>query len=302
MEYAYDGEGRRVKRTAASNVTHYVYDGSGMLAAEYNNGSAGAASTQYLLSDHLGSVRAVATMTGGITARHDYTPFGEELPVPPRPAGMNYAGADGLAQRFTGKERDGETGLDYFIARHYGSAMTRFFQIDPVVVTDERLRNPQQLNLYAYAANNPLRWIDLNGEEIRLADLSDEERRRLIGELQNASGLTLPYNDNTGQLEVGKMVGGGSSTFRHDLIEAIAAKDVFNVLHSANYADRNVFTGLYDYEKKTVVLNFDTIAKLNERAPEGFNLATIFYHEAIAHGLRQLPDKRSLLLWKPVSS
>ena len=58
------------------------------------------------------------------------------------------------------KERDSETGLDYFGARYMSSAQGRFTSVDPVVITTERLNNPQQLNLYAYVANNPLRFID----------------------------------------------------------------------------------------------------------------------------------------------
>ena len=65
---------------------------------------------------------------------------------------------------FTGKERDAESGNDYFGARYYASSMGRFMSPDPVVITTERLMNPQQPNLYAYVANNPLRFIDPTGE------------------------------------------------------------------------------------------------------------------------------------------
>jgi len=63
------------------------------------------------------------------------------------------------ASRFTGKERDTETGLDYFGARYMSSAQGRFTSPDPIVVTKERLRDPQSLNLYAYTRNNPLRFV-----------------------------------------------------------------------------------------------------------------------------------------------
>jgi RHS repeat-associated protein len=72
--------------------------------------------------DALGSVRAVTDTSGQLVRRHDYLPFGEENGVP---------GAD--ARRFTGKERDQETGLDYFGGRYYAQRMGRFTTVDPVL-------------------------------------------------------------------------------------------------------------------------------------------------------------------------
>jgi RHS repeat-associated protein len=64
---------------------------------------------------------------------------------------------------FTGKERDTESGLDEFGARHFASTMGRFMQADPFTVTPGRIVDPQQFNLYAYVRNNPLRHIDPTG-------------------------------------------------------------------------------------------------------------------------------------------
>jgi RHS repeat-associated protein len=68
----------------------------------------------------------------------------------------------------TGKERDAETGLDYFGARYYSGAQGRFTAPDPLFIELRRLADPQQLNLYSYARNNPLRFIDPNGLDIQL--------------------------------------------------------------------------------------------------------------------------------------
>jgi RHS repeat-associated protein len=68
---------------------------------------------------------------------------------------------------FTGKERDAETGNDYFGARHYSSGMGRWLSPDIINLTTARLINPSNtLNKYAYAANNPLKYIDRDGEDI----------------------------------------------------------------------------------------------------------------------------------------
>jgi RHS repeat-associated protein len=70
-------------------------------------------------------------------------------------------------QKFTGKERDAESGLDYFGARYYGSALGRWTSPDAVNLTDERLINPANtLNKYVYGANNPLKYIDPDGKDI----------------------------------------------------------------------------------------------------------------------------------------
>jgi len=71
------------------------------------------------------------------------------------------------AFRYTGKERDAESGLDYFGARYFGSSMGRFMSPDwnktPEGVPYADLTNPQSLNLYSYVKNNPLSKVDPDG-------------------------------------------------------------------------------------------------------------------------------------------
>jgi RHS repeat-associated protein len=88
-------------------------------------------------------------------------PFGEEW------CGTAICGAvtAGQPKRFTGKERDAETGLDYFGARYYGSKIGRFTTTDPFLDQRAALVNPQRWNRYAYGLNNPLRNIDPDGKD-----------------------------------------------------------------------------------------------------------------------------------------
>jgi len=113
---------------------------------------------EYVVTDALGSVRAVTKQVNGqwqVVARHDYMPFGEEVaPQSPPPADKRL---------FTGKERDQETGLDYFEARYLRAGNGRFTTVDPAMTIEENLVDPQRWNRYCYAANNPLRFVDLNG-------------------------------------------------------------------------------------------------------------------------------------------
>jgi RHS repeat-associated protein len=100
----------------------------------------------------------------------DYLPFGEEI-------ARTDCGAVGRgpSRKFTGKERDGETassaaqGMDYFGARYYWGTLGRFASPDRVNLTDKRLLRPSStLNKYVYAANNPLTYVDTNGDDITL--------------------------------------------------------------------------------------------------------------------------------------
>jgi RHS repeat-associated protein len=78
------------------------------------------------------------------------------------------AGTDATEHHFTGKERDQESGLDYFDARYYGSTMGRFMSPDPVFASPERVADPQQWNMYAYVRNNPLSRTDPTGLDFNL--------------------------------------------------------------------------------------------------------------------------------------
>ena len=65
--------------------------------------------------------------------------------------------------RYTGKERDAESGLDYFGARYYSSSMGRFSSPDPTGLYFADPTKPQSFNLYNYVLNNPLVNVDPNG-------------------------------------------------------------------------------------------------------------------------------------------
>src|ERR1017187_4325004 len=80
-----------------------------------------------------------------------------------------------FAYKFTGKERDTESGNDYFGARYYASSMGRFMSPDftddfllPAPVPWADYANPQSLNLYAYVRNNPLSGADEDGHTVHV--------------------------------------------------------------------------------------------------------------------------------------
>jgi len=86
--------------------------------------------------------------------------------VTPAPLVGTRAAATGN-RLFTGKERDAESGLDYFSARYMSSAQGRFTSPDLVNLTDDRIVNPSNtLNKYVYGGNNPLKYTDPDGRDI----------------------------------------------------------------------------------------------------------------------------------------
>jgi len=157
--YFYDGDGHRVKKIDSSGTTVFVYNAGGQLIVEYTSGPPQGSGTSYLTSDHLGSTRVVMKADGTV-ARHDYMPFGEEIQtgIGGRTTGLGYV-ADTVRQKFTQKERDNESGLDYFLARYYASAQGRFTSAD-APFADQNEGDAQSWNLFTYARNNPLLYTD----------------------------------------------------------------------------------------------------------------------------------------------
>ena len=115
----------------------------------------------YYHTDAIGSVRMITDATGAVIDRYDYLPFGERWAPPAQPIPD--------MRQFAGKERDTETGFDYFGARYFRAQSGRFITVDPVMNAEAALANPQRWNRYAYALNNPLKFSDPDGRDPRLA-------------------------------------------------------------------------------------------------------------------------------------
>jgi RHS repeat-associated protein len=182
LTYTYDADGNRVeKSTGGSSPTGMLYwymslgvvaesDLQGNLQSEYiffdgervarrdNPSTNGPVS--YYLSDYLKTTDIVTDARGNIKNESDFYPWGGEL---------QFVATGSNHYKFTGKERDSETGLDYFGARYYSNGLGRFITPDwsavpvPVPVPYAHFDDPQTLNIYSYVRNNSASLYDPDG-------------------------------------------------------------------------------------------------------------------------------------------
>ena len=175
----------------------------------WQNGSAGV-DLRWLVTDQLGTPRMVLDKTGSLTgvSRHDYLPFGEELSaeVGGRQSAPGYGAFDKLRQQFASKERDFETGLNYFGARYYNSTLGRFTGVDPALES-ARGTSPQSWNRYAYAFNNPLRYIDPLGLWTYSIEYEYWEEGKKKGQLKSAKLIFTKSNDKDDAASLLKQLG-----------------------------------------------------------------------------------------------
>ncbi len=172
LTYTYDGDGKRVKKSSGklywygmganvldetdlagntnnSTFNEYAFFGGRRIARRNSSNT-----VFYYFADHLGTSRVIV-QAGQTSACYDadFYPFGGERPIA-NSCPQNY--------KFTGKERDSESGLDDSVFRFYGSGMGRFLSPDPSnfgAISEA----PQTWNGYSYVNNNPLNATDPNG-------------------------------------------------------------------------------------------------------------------------------------------
>jgi RHS repeat-associated protein len=184
--YGYDWAGNRVSQTGTTTsylypfkwysvasstgsgakyatTTDYVFNGDTLLATidqQTASGNAtGTAKTRYIHPDHLGSTNVLTDASGTVVQTLDYYPYGGTR------INTNSGGADS-ARKYIGQFAD-QSNLDYLQARYYDSSRGQFWTQDPVFVGDPRAQNladPQSLNAYSYAEDNPITKKDPNGD------------------------------------------------------------------------------------------------------------------------------------------
>ena len=190
--YAYDANGQRIKMTVVDqdkgiNTTTYYISKYYEETRDNNNPSAPPKIVKHIfaneievqtvfgtgkdakvyntLTDSLGNVTGLVDSTGKLVETTDYYPFGairiDQKTDPTVPSNPN---------KFLDQKYDEQTGLNYLNARYYNSSIDRFLSEDPTARDNPEkfLADPQQLNYYSYARNNPITMSDPSGESAEL--------------------------------------------------------------------------------------------------------------------------------------
>ncbi len=113
----------------------------------------------FYVNDLTGSPIAAMSEKGQVTWRENFKPYGERI--------GNDANAAEENIWFTARHQDADTGLIYMGARYYDPKLGRFLSTDPVRFSENNL---QSFNRYAYANNNPFKYIDPDGRKIKFAN------------------------------------------------------------------------------------------------------------------------------------
>ncbi len=149
--YSFDGRLLAEYDVYGECLKDYIYMGA-RLVAEFKPATA---QYFYYTQDQIGSTRVVTNDAGAVVYAEAHDPYG----------GIQKTWVNNFEpkRKFSDKERDEETDLDYFGARYFASTCYRWISVDPVL-TEGALYNPQEWNLYLYCKNNPLAFRDSDGK------------------------------------------------------------------------------------------------------------------------------------------
>jgi RHS repeat-associated protein len=173
VDSVFDAAGQRVATQVGGSLTNVlVYDAMGKLVAEYSSTTV-QGGTQFIFDDHQGSPRLITNNGGAVIARHDYLPFGEDIPnnLGMRTSGQGYGGTEAARQKYAGMEKNEATGMAHTLWRQYDSLSARWTAPDPYKGSMS-ITNPQSLNRYSYVDNDPVNQVDPDGLMGQVADAS----------------------------------------------------------------------------------------------------------------------------------
>ena len=118
----------------------------------------------FFLPDPLGSAIAAVNEDGELCWTETYTPYGDKTVNNDAIAGLGMpdgCGKLGEERGYTGHTEDFESDLVYAQQRYYDPSIGRFMSVDPAAINPYDVRT---INRYSYAANNPYKYVDPNGE------------------------------------------------------------------------------------------------------------------------------------------
>jgi RHS repeat-associated protein len=176
VSFKYDPFGRRIYKSSSAGTSIFAYDEDNLIEETNSSGAAVAryaqgllideplamlrsSTTSYYELDGLGSITSLSSPAGALAQTYTYDSLGNLT-----------ASTGSLVNpfRYTGREFDTETNLQYSRARYYDPATGRFLSEDPIGFRGG-------LNLYRYVKNQPTRYVDPTGKAISSVDAAMEQ-------------------------------------------------------------------------------------------------------------------------------
>jgi RHS repeat-associated protein len=168
--YAYDYQGRRTSKTLGATTTYYHWDGNNLVAETNSSGATtatytyddggdplmmrrGGTSYYYQTNSH-GDVVSMTDSSGHVLNTYSYDPWGTVF---------TQSETVSNPLRYSGYVYDSESGLYYVMARYYDPGLGRFLTRDALSLAN--LKDPASLNRYAYCSDNPVLYVDENGQQ-----------------------------------------------------------------------------------------------------------------------------------------
>lgn len=295
-----------MKKTSSTETTVFVYDGGGLLVAEYSTALAPIQQVSYLTTDHLGTPRIITNENGVVTSRKDSMTFGGEAISSQRvsgPTGNGYNPSN-VRQDYTGYEKDSESGLEFAQARQYNSMHGRFTSVDPLNESGVT-GNPQTFNRYAYVSNDPLNSVDPSGMAMCSAEYSYEQCGGDSGFWGDGEfGDHVAYNRQT-LGDVSPQVQGLVNTYLQRVSNSQAGmgfRTHAEVEEAAAVAMFKIFYEIYDDDTYRAWFNSDAVT-VYQFLPPGSRIANVIrdvtapIHELTMPGTTKLTNWLSQRLW-----
>jgi len=187
--YTFDGKLLAAYDVHGVCVKDYIYMGN-QLVAEYDPVPN---QYYYYTKDQLRSTQIVTNDSGSAVYSEAYDPYGGIQ--------KTWINTFEPIRKYADKERDAESDLDYFGARYYANIRYRWLSPDLSLNTESALKNPQRWNLYSYALNNPITFLDADGRVVICPSAKDfEALKKSLGDPTLASKLT--WDPVTGEVHV----------------------------------------------------------------------------------------------------